>query len=143
MPVGSEGMDCTAALCPNKTQITGATDSCTGGAVAVIAADAYPPSVGARTHGIYRIWCNATMESYIGKAMCIQRRLGQHFDALRKGVHYNHLLQAAFDRYGESAFDVTILAEYRWTDEENLDGWERFYIEQEQPEFNLKRLRQR
>lgn len=56
--------------------------------------------------GVYLLWCNANNTFYVGQSVDMQRRCAEHFSRLRGGVHKNPRLQAAYDEYGESAFDV-------------------------------------
>jgi GIY-YIG catalytic domain protein len=43
---------------------------------------------------------------YVGQSVDMQRRCSEHFSRLRSGVHKNPRLQAAYDEYGEAAFEV-------------------------------------
>lgn len=56
--------------------------------------------------GVYLLWCNANNMFYVGQSVDMQRRCTEHFSRLRSGVHKNPQLQAAYDEYGESAFEV-------------------------------------
>lgn len=56
--------------------------------------------------GVYLLWCNANNMFYVGQSVDMQRRCTEHFSRLRGGVHKNPRLQAAYDKYGEAAFDV-------------------------------------
>lgn len=56
--------------------------------------------------GVYLLWCNANNMFYVGQSVDMQRRCTEHFSRLRSGVHKNPQLQAAYDKYGEAAFDV-------------------------------------
>jgi hypothetical protein len=66
--------------------------------------------------GIYQIRCIATDKIYIGSSVNLRTRWGEHCRLLRQGIHHNKHLQAAWDKYGEDAFDFTIL-EYVAEDE--------------------------
>lgn len=46
---------------------------------------------------------------YVGKSVNLRKRQQEHFKCLRKGRHPNSHLQRAWDRYGESAFQFSIL----------------------------------
>jgi predicted GIY-YIG superfamily endonuclease len=59
--------------------------------------------------GIYQIRCVANDKIYIGSAVDIQQRWIHHRATLRSGNHRNKHLQAAWDKYGEDAFEFTIL----------------------------------
>lgn len=56
--------------------------------------------------GVYLLWCNANNMFYVGQSVDMQRRCTEHFSRLRGGVHKNPRLQAAYDEYGEAAFEV-------------------------------------
>jgi group I intron endonuclease len=62
--------------------------------------------------GIYRIVVergDMARKFYIGQASNLERRKYSHFGALRRGDHFNTLLQKAFLKYGEGAFSFEIL----------------------------------
>jgi group I intron endonuclease len=59
--------------------------------------------------GIYMIKCTANGKVYIGSAVCLSRRKNQHFRELRKGVHKNKHMQAAWLKHGEECFSFDIL----------------------------------
>lgn len=61
--------------------------------------------------GVYEIRNTVTGECYIGKAYSVEERWKQHRDTLREGRHFNHLLQAAWNAYGEAAFIFGVLEE--------------------------------
>lgn len=54
--------------------------------------------------GIYAISHIDSRKMYIGSAVNIQRRFGQHVRALRNGSHVNGKLQSAWNKYGEDSF---------------------------------------
>ncbi|HEU5369275.1 MAG TPA: GIY-YIG nuclease family protein [Ktedonobacterales bacterium] len=76
--------------------------------------------------GIYQIRCIPTGKIYIGSAVNLSARWGQHQWSLRKGKHKNIYLQNAWDRYGEANFEFSVLeyvdranlliAEQQWID---------------------------
>lgn len=59
--------------------------------------------------GIYEIRCTANGVRYIGSATDIDRRWGEHLRELRGGRHANDRLQKAWRKYGEAAFEWTLL----------------------------------
>lgn len=59
--------------------------------------------------GIYRITCTGTNRFYIGSAENLRRRFIAHQSALRRGVHSNKKLQAAWAKYGEGAFSFEVV----------------------------------
>lgn len=66
--------------------------------------------------GVYQIRCVANDKIYIGSSVDLRTRWAFHCGSLRRGDHSNRYLQAAWDKYGENAFDFTIL-EYVSDDE--------------------------
>ena len=48
---------------------------------------------------------------YVGQTVDLERRKQDHLRLLRKGKHHNGYLQRAFDKYGESAFEFSVLQE--------------------------------
>jgi hypothetical protein len=69
--------------------------------------------------GIYVIVCTVTGEVYVGSSQATSTRMSQHITHLRRGGHHNSGLQAAWDRYGESAFRfLTVLTSPTLTSDE-------------------------
>lgn len=62
-----------------------------------------------RSAGIYQIKCIITNKIYIGSAIDIYNRCGQHRRYLRRRKHQNIHLQSAWDKYGESNFEFSVL----------------------------------
>lgn len=60
---------------------------------------------------IYQITCVETKKFYIGSTMNKHQRWARHRKELRAGTHVNKHLQAAWTKYGESAFTFTVLEE--------------------------------
>lgn len=75
--------------------------------------------------GIYKIQdCSGKL--YIGSSVQIEKRLMQHKYALRRNSHKNPILQASFNKYGETyfTFDIveeTLLADLYVTEQKHLD----------------------
>lgn len=63
-----------------------------------------------RASGIYQIRCKANGKIYIGSAVHIPARWHQHRHTLRQGKHRNRHLQGSWNKYGEDAFEFTVLA---------------------------------
>lgn len=61
------------------------------------------------TSGIYKITCTVNKRIYIGSAVNLRDRKRQHFNELRQNKHYNHYLQRAWNKYGESVFTFEVL----------------------------------
>lgn len=61
--------------------------------------------------GIYQIKNNVTNKIYIGSSDNFERRRGQHFWRLQSGSHHSIHLQHSFNKYGEEAFEFSIIEE--------------------------------
>lgn len=61
--------------------------------------------------GIYQIKNNTTNKIYIGSTDNFERRKGQHFWHLQSNSHHSTHLQHSFNKYGEKAFEFSILEE--------------------------------
>lgn len=59
--------------------------------------------------GVYIITNTVNGNRYIGSSIDIHRRWWQHRSQLCKGTHGNQILQRAWDKYGESSFEFSIL----------------------------------
>ena len=77
------------------------------------------------TIGIYAFHLNNKIV-YIGKSINIEKRIQRHFQELRKGIHCNSHFQRAYNKYGESAFETSILEICK---EEELNEKEIYYID--------------
>lgn len=60
--------------------------------------------------GIYEIRCTVTDKVYVGSAVWIAKRWRHHRESLRRKIHGNSLLQRAWDKYGEHAFEFSVIA---------------------------------
>lgn len=60
---------------------------------------------------IYRITNVANDHFYIGSSVNVRRRRWEHWDSLRKGTHHCEALQAAWDEFGEDAFEFEVIEE--------------------------------
>lgn len=60
---------------------------------------------------IYAIRNNVTGKYYVGSASNFVGRRKVHLSRLRHGTHHSVLLQRAWDKYGESAFEFVVLEE--------------------------------
>ena len=59
--------------------------------------------------GIYKILCTVTNEFYIGSSINIASRKAGHLYNLRNNKHTNPILQAKYNKYGESNFIFSLL----------------------------------
>jgi len=85
--------------------------------------------------GIYEIENLMNGNFYIGSAVNIDKRWGQHRSDLRKGKHTNKHLQSAFNKYGENAFKFMILEVVLFP--EGLIPLEQKYLDELKPEYNI------
>lgn len=86
--------------------------------------------------GIYEIVNNVNGKKYIGRTTNFLKRKSDHFNSLRKDVHYNKYLQLSFNKYGEQAFTFRIV-EYCQSFEDTVER-ERYHIEWNSTEYNDK-----
>ena len=75
--------------------------------------------------GIYKIENLVNGKVYIGQSRCIFNRWRQHKQELNKGKHNNGHLQNAWNKYGKSNFDFSII---KLCDLEELNEYEILYI---------------
>lgn len=59
--------------------------------------------------GIYIIRNEANNKVYIGKSEDVNRRIIRHINSLYNGTNNNKHLQAAFNKYGDKMFDISLL----------------------------------
>jgi len=85
--------------------------------------------------GIYQIKNTLNGKCYIGSAVDLRHRWQDHLRDLRRGQHCNQHLQAAFDKYGKSAFTFTILETVE--DPSQLIGREQHFFDALLPEYNI------
>jgi group I intron endonuclease len=76
--------------------------------------------------GIYKIFNKVTNSCYVGQSRRVKKRVNNHFCDLRKGTHPNPRFQAAFNAYGEEAFDWSLEIKCDSTDE--LDMIEELFL---------------
>jgi group I intron endonuclease len=83
--------------------------------------------------GIYRI-SSPSGKQYVGSTTDFKRRWRAHLGELRRGTHHSQALQAAFDKYGESAmrFEVITLCA-----PEELLKREQLAFDLFRPEYNV------
>ena len=59
--------------------------------------------------GVYRITNLKNGKSYVGSSVDVNYRMSRHRHELRKGIHINKHLQAAWNKYGRSCFEFQLL----------------------------------
>lgn len=84
--------------------------------------------------GIYSIVNKTNNKFYIGSAVDIRERIYIHFGKLRKNQHHSSYLQSAYNKYGESNFDVKILST---CPKEYLIKLEQWFIDTQKPNYNI------
>lgn len=84
--------------------------------------------------GIYAITNTLNGHVYIGSAVNISQRWGQHTRHLNKNSHHSDYLQRAWDKYGADCFEFSVL---EYCEAEWLLRWEQTFIDNEHPEYNV------
>lgn len=80
-----------------------------------------------RQSGIYQIVNSVNGKRYIGSAVNILKRWQYHISFLRRNIHSNSYLQAAWNKYnGETTFNFQIL---EYCSKENLVAREQYWID--------------
>lgn len=87
--------------------------------------------------GIYQIRNKIDNKIYIGSAINLKRRKGQHFHKLIKNKHCNKYLQFSFNKNGKDNFLFEII---EYTKKENLIEREQYYIDILNPEYNVCKI---
>ena len=85
--------------------------------------------------GIYQIINLKTGGCYVGSAVNIRQRWNSHRRRLRFGTHHTGRLQAAWDEYGEGAFEF---AKLLVCSPDNLIMYEQRTIDVLKPEYNVR-----
>jgi len=75
--------------------------------------------------GVYAIRNKKDGRAYIGSSVDVESRMRGHKSMLKRGKHYNRLLQGAFDTFGEDSFEFIVLEANVPTD--NLRNREEYY----------------
>jgi len=84
--------------------------------------------------GVYIITNTVNGNRYIGSSVDIHRRWYTHKRGLRRGTHCNPILQNAWNKYGESAFEFSILL--LCTKDDTLLN-EQHCLDDMKPEYNI------
>ena len=83
--------------------------------------------------GIYQIRNQQNNKCYVGSAVNMYQRYHRHLHDLRHSKHHSIVLQRAFDKYGEDAFNFDILELV----EGDLRIVEQTYLDELNPEYNM------
>jgi len=59
--------------------------------------------------GIYTITHKSSGRVYLGSTVDFKKRWYNHLSDLRRGVHHSPILQAAWNKYGENAFEFEVV----------------------------------
>lgn len=86
--------------------------------------------------GIYAIVNTANQKCYIGQAASIGDRWLYHRSSLRRGKHHSRLLQNAWNKYGEAAFQFKVV-EYAPRDAVALAEREQMWLDVIKPAYNI------
>lgn len=87
-----------------------------------------------RVCGIYRIRNTINGKFYVGSSVNVEGRIFKHLSFLRRGIHPNAHLQAAFTLYGESAFAYELIEE---CGKDQLLACEQSHIDSLRPAYNI------
>lgn len=85
--------------------------------------------------GIYKIENIISKKYYIGSAVDFSKRWKKHRNDLRKNVHVNKHLQFSWNKYGEEAFNFSVLEEIE--NKSFLLSREQYYFDLLKPEYNV------
>lgn len=91
-----------------------------------------------RTGAIYQIKNKVNGKRYIGSTVDFDMRKRLHASMLRKGSHHSMVLQRAFSKYGEDAFEYAIIE--GGIQEQDLIRREQWFIDSQCPEYNSNKV---
>lgn len=85
--------------------------------------------------GVYQIMNRQNYHMYVGSTVNFNSRWNDHKKLLRKGKHSNIHLQNAWNKYGESSFDFSIIeyVDRDWT------AREQYYTDLLHPEYAIRK----
>ena len=86
---------------------------------------------------IYCIKSKIDNKTYIGSSKNLKPRIQAHLRELRNKIHHSRYLQNAWNKYGESNFNLSIL-DKRWKGDQFQV--EQIYLDFIQPEYNLNKV---
>lgn len=92
---------------------------------------------GLRLAGIYKILNTASGKFYVGSSVNVESRIFKHLSFLRRSIHNNAHLQAAFTLYGEDAFEYSLIEA---CSPDQLLVREQHYLDTLQPSYNICRV---
>lgn len=88
--------------------------------------------------GIYKIANKITEDFYIGSAVDIERRFGEHTTHLKHNNHPNRILQNMFNKYEikNISFEIVELV----PEIEKLIEKEQYYLDKLKPKYNIRKI---
>lgn len=86
-----------------------------------------------KSPAIYQIVCTANGRRYVGSAVNLRKRWGEHFRQLSEARHHSQHMQRAWSKHGPEAFTFSVIEHCA---REELIGREQFHIDSMTPEFN-------
>lgn len=83
---------------------------------------------------VYKIINKVNNKFYVGSTKDLQKRIRSHLRDLKINKHHCAPLQNAYNKYGKDSFIIVPI----WVSkkEDRLE-WERYYIDDEKPEYNI------
>lgn len=87
------------------------------------------------TSGIYQIRNIINGHIYIGSTIDIQKRWSSHVRLLNNNTHHSRHLQNAWNKYGEQAFEFSVLLQV--DDVSSLLDIEQEFLDERAPEYNM------
>lgn len=84
--------------------------------------------------GIYIIINKENGKQYVGSAMDVNSRWIRHRSLMRKGKHFNPILQNVWNSSGEDIFEFAVIEE---CDIGHLIEREQYYLDTLEPEYNI------
>lgn len=91
-----------------------------------------------KVSGIYLITNTSNSKQYIGSAICVLRRKGEHLRTLRSNTHKNSKLQNAWNKYGEQSFIFEVIEEV--LEFSLLIAREQYWIDTINPFYNINKV---
>lgn len=86
--------------------------------------------------GVYKITNSVNGKFYVGSSISLYKRLSEHFEKLRKGIHKNPHLQASYLKYGE-VFTIEILKVCK---RDEIFQVEQYYLDTLNPDYNINKM---
>lgn len=87
--------------------------------------------------GIYQIRCKESGNLYVGSAVDFNNRWKMHLHLLNRGKHHSRHMQAAWIKYGESAFEFERLL---ICERKDLLMYEQIVLDAMSPEYNTAKI---